>query len=125
MCGFLLLLVSVLAQTNCQCSEDETQSAELSHPCNQVYAALESALVDTDNLYVMRNTLYPSSRFAPALLKVNYNIRLSDNRTFTTTLGWTDSGVFAAINPRTLFDLQLRILYWPLRNKLLEPGTMH
>ena len=125
-CLFLLLLtvVPVMAQANFQCSENETQNSELSHPCNQIYAELESALVSTDNLYVLRITFYPSTRFAPALLEVNYNIQLPGNRTFTTTLGWTDSSVFAAINPRTLLNLQLRILYWPLRNLLLEPGTI-
>ena len=123
---FLLLLAvtSAMAQANSQCSEDETQNSELSHPCNQIYAALESALVSADNLYVLRITLYPSSRLAPSLLEVNYKIKLPGNSTFTATLGWTNSGVFAAINPRTLFDLQLRILYWPLRNLLLEPGTI-
>ena len=108
-CLFLILLtvISVVAQANFQCSEDEIQNSQLSRPCNQIYATLESALVSTDNLYVPTITLYPSTHFAPVVLEVNYNIQFP---AFTTTLGWTDSGVFAAIiyiNPRTLLNLQL------------------
>ena len=117
-CLFLVTFVSILSRANCQCSEDETQN---SSACNQIYAALESALVSPNNLCVLRTTLYPSSRAAPSLLEVEYDIQLPENDTFTTTLGWTDSGVFAAINPRILFNLQLRILYLPLKDLVLEP----
>ena len=127
MSGFWLLLMiamSILVKANSQCGEDETRNSEVSQPCNQIYAALESALVSTDNLYVLRTVLYPTSDRSPTLLEVEYDLQLPDNGTFITTLGWTDSGVFAAINPETLFNLQLRILYWPLRNLVLEPDTI-
>jgi len=123
-CLFLVTVVSILAGANCQCSEDDTRNSATSHPCNQIYAALESALVSPDNLYVLRTTLYPSSRAAPALLEVEYDIQLPENGTFTMTVGWTDSGVFSAINPRTLLNLQLRVLYLPLRDMVLEPDTI-
>ena len=121
---FAMTAVSILVKADCQCRINEVRSTETSQPCNRIYTALESALVSSDNLYLLRNTLYPNSQLIPAVLEVEYSIQFSDNETFNTTLGWTESGVFASINPLTLYNLQLRILYWPLRNLVLEPDTI-
>ena len=120
---YLLLALALMLFTggNSQCRENDIANFELSQHCSIIHDALEAALVRTDNLYRLRTAFYPSSHVAPALLMVQYNIVRANNVTMTVLLGWTESGVFAAINPHTLYSLQLRALYHPLKELVLEP----
>ena len=117
----LVIVLTIFSKASAQCRPGDIRNFQTSQRCNVIYDALEIALVSDDNLYVIREAFFPSSDIVPVVLEVEYDIQRVSNGTLSVTLGWTESGVFAAINPQTLYNLQLGSLYWPLRNLLLNP----
>ena len=118
----LVVILTILGKATAQCRPGDINNYNTSEQCNIIYDAIETALVTNDNnLYILREGFFPTTHNIPVLLEIQYNIQRTDNVTLPVKLGWTESGVFAAINPRTLLSLQLRAIYWPLRYLLLDP----
>ena len=126
----LLLLASqmpLLSNSHTMC-DDELADINTIQSCISWYEQLLTATLTKENLYKLRLAFFPISRQQPTLMIVKYDIVLSrlcnettidmENETVKVTLGWSDSAIFTAINPLTLWETQAAILELFLPEKI-------
>ena len=128
----LLFAIGVLFSTgNCSC--EDSDSAQYSDICHEIFQSLENALIqDKGNLYRSRKVFFYAPNADPILLKVEYNITFAKNITedmlpycinsstpialnqTTIIHGWTSKGLYRWIEPLLLNRIQMALPFYIL-----------
>ena len=104
--GAIFLVLLILAVQPCWSQCEPVESANL---CTKWSNLLKNALLDTD-LRPLRDAFFPPSGHPPVLVQVKYILVINQIEVEEYKVGWSSSGLFAAVDPAFAFFFQSMML---------------
>ncbi len=116
--GVLVLLCVVTVGYSHQCDVYEQSDSAVVTRCVSLMADLEAALLTENNIYILHNTFFSTIHKPFIALMAEYRMIYKDGKgglnvncsaTTCRTFGWSSSGLYAVVDPRTIFELETGI----------------
>ena len=130
--GVLSILIGFIIVS---CAQSQCNISEPYQECAALYKMFQKDLFNTstDNLFLLQSVFYPATRITPALVKVTYNLSItdsceivesvscpSDESTICSsdklyTFGWTSREIFSIFHPAVINQLRFQLPFWLLQ----------